>query len=151
MTVGSDIFQATAIRDFVVRRRAAAGRKFETCERMRPAFEGLDAAGWNDWTVPAPETFVSRELVGTEPVHETKVSPSAFETKVSPSAFETKVSPSAFETKVSPWITAGVSRATWFRRRKRETAVSDTSAARPWIAAGISRATWYRRHREATQ
>ena len=35
--------------DYVAARRARTGRKFETVERMKPAFADLDAAGWNDW------------------------------------------------------------------------------------------------------
>lgn len=39
---------------YVAERRARTGRKFETCETMKPVFAELDAAGWNDWP-PAKE------------------------------------------------------------------------------------------------
>jgi len=45
----TDDFQNKAIADFVAERRKRTGRKFETCERMKPVFKDLDDAGWNDW------------------------------------------------------------------------------------------------------
>jgi hypothetical protein len=48
-------FQSKAIADFVAERRKRTGRKFETCERMKPVFKDLDDAGWNDWPPPVPD------------------------------------------------------------------------------------------------
>jgi hypothetical protein len=47
--MGVSEFQNKAIADFVTKRRERTGRKFETCERMKPVFKDLDDAGWNDW------------------------------------------------------------------------------------------------------
>jgi hypothetical protein len=52
----TDWWRARALRDHVAARRAASGRKFETCEQMRPVFAELDAKGWNDWP---PEPVLS--------------------------------------------------------------------------------------------
>lgn len=62
-----------------------------------------------------------------------------------------------------PWVSAGVSRSTWYAQQVPCVSVRDDSAARPstvrrgrppttkdrqpWVALGISRATWYRRLR----
>ena len=47
--MSDDDFQSKAIADFVAERRKRTGRKFETCERMKPVFRDLDDTGWNDW------------------------------------------------------------------------------------------------------
>jgi hypothetical protein len=114
---------ARSLRGAVALRRAVTGERFATCGRMAPVFAGLD----NRW--PGPETAVSP--LAARDVPETIVSRS--------------IAPATAEIAVSPWIAAGVSRATWFRRRKDETGVSRMPAGKPWIAAGTSRASWYRR------
>lgn len=52
-----------------------------------------------------------------------------------------------------PWTVAGVSRATWYRKKKAESMPpssnrigrpATTKDSRPWLAVGVSRATWYR-------
>jgi hypothetical protein len=45
---------------YVAERRARSGRKFETCERMKPVFAELDAEGWNDWP-PAPRPATAKD------------------------------------------------------------------------------------------
>ena len=52
-----------------------------------------------------------------------------------------------------PWKEEGISRATWYRRRKQEregTKREPLTAQQPWKKEGISRATWYRRRRMNT-
>jgi hypothetical protein len=130
----SEAHWTESLRAHVALRRASTGERFETAPALRAVFAGID----NRW--PPAETIVSPLAVCDVP--ETVVSQSAaratFETTISPAAAAT------LETGVSPWIAAGISRATWFRRRKDETGVSRASAAKPWIAAGVSRASWYR-------
>lgn len=49
-----------------------------------------------------------------------------------------------------PWKKEGISRATWYRRRKQEregTKKETLTAQQPWKKEGISRATWYRRRK----
>ena len=51
---------------YVAERRARTGRKFETCERMKPVFAELDAAGWNDWPPTLNPDLTRKEETGTE-------------------------------------------------------------------------------------
>jgi hypothetical protein len=53
---GSDDFWVEQLRKHVDARRERTGRKFETCERMKPTFAALDAAGWNDWPPSSDQT-----------------------------------------------------------------------------------------------
>ena len=46
------------------------------------------------------------------------------------------------ETDRMPWVHEGVSRSTWYRRRKKKLR---SEGRKPWEAEGISRRTWYRR------
>jgi hypothetical protein len=45
-----------------------------------------------------------------------------------------------------PWIAQGISKTTYYRRRKK--VPSKSAKPKPWEKAGISEATWYRRKRQ---
>jgi hypothetical protein len=68
-----------------------------------------------------------------------------------------------------PWVADGISRRTWYRRRKLETKMAlgassvyysctglelpsaKVSLTKPWVTDRISRATWYRRHAQRAE
>jgi hypothetical protein len=124
--IGSEQHAAAVFRAHVAQRRAVTGERFANSPNLHPDLRAALASIDNRW--PLAETIVSPLAVCDVP-----------ETIVSPAAAVT------LETGVSPWIAAGISRATWYRRRGAETPVSRAAAGKPWEALGVSRASWYRR------
>jgi hypothetical protein len=52
--------------------------------------------------------------------------------------------------RLKPWESEGISRMTWYRRRKgiKPRAINPTRT-KPWESEGIGRTTWYRRRKES--
>jgi hypothetical protein len=107
-------FVAT-LRSHLAARRALTGQKFETCERMRDAFAVLDGGGWNDWLGDQTEIPWEHETENRQQPDETKNPETEIrETKIRRGRGRPR------KTGLWPWIVAGISRATWYRRRVRE-------------------------------